>query len=343
MSRQKLRDDNECQNCGHTVDKIYCPNCGQKNTETRQSFWHLVTHFAEDLTHYDGAFWKTIKYLLFRPAKLTKEYLEGKRMLYVPPVKLYIFISFITFFLPAILPDAGNDSDSAIEDQNIVGEVKQDSIAEKRQPRLDEMEDVYANFFEIDTENYIIENPMSYSSVRQMDSIENLKPDSLKLGFLEYKMAKHIIKLYKHNTPKQVGEKFAYAFVSNIPKVVFLYMPIFAFWLWLLHGKKRWYFFDHGIFTLHYFSFLLLTITITILLGHITFYIDIDFINWILIFLAFGVLIWQVYYFYRAHRKMYRESWLVSFFKSSMLFWINLISIIIFLIYSSFVTFYNLH
>jgi hypothetical protein len=30
-------------------------------------------------------------------------------------------------------------------------------------------------------------------------------------------------------------------------------MPIF--FLWLFHNKKRWYYFDHGIFTLHYFSF----------------------------------------------------------------------------------------
>ncbi|MUH01775.1 DUF3667 domain-containing protein [Scytonema sp. UIC 10036] len=32
----------------------------------------------EDFTHYDGQFWKTIKYLLFRPGKLTKEYLQEK-------------------------------------------------------------------------------------------------------------------------------------------------------------------------------------------------------------------------------------------------------------------------
>jgi hypothetical protein len=93
-----LRANKECLNCGYTVDRAYCSNCGQKNTETRQPFLHLFAHFIEDLTHYDGAFWKTIKHLLFRPARLTKEYLQGKRQTYVPPVKLYIFISFVTFF-----------------------------------------------------------------------------------------------------------------------------------------------------------------------------------------------------------------------------------------------------
>ena len=342
MSKQKLRDDHECQNCGHTVEKTYCPNCGQKNTETRQSFWHLFTHFIEDLTHYDGAFWKTIKYLLFRPARLTKEYLDGRRLAYVPPVKLYIFISFITFFLPAILPDTSDTTDSAADKQT--SEVKQDSILEYKRPRLDSMEDVYPNFLDLDTA-YIIENPMTYTSIRQMDSIENLKPDSLKLDAIDYKMGKKMIHLYKKNTPEQVGEKFAYAYMNNIPKVIFIYMPLFAFWLWLVHGKKRWYFFDHGIFTLHYFAFLLLTVTFMILLIKLTsaIYDPEGYIGMTVFFLMVGIVIWQVYYFYRAHRKMYRESWIVNSFKSTMLFFINIICIIFILVIAGFVTLYNLH
>ena len=56
----------------------------------------------------------------------------------------------------------------------------------------------------------------------------------------------------------EIIEKFISSFTHNLPKVLFVFMPIFAFFLWLFHNKKRWYYFDHGIFTLHYFSFLLL-------------------------------------------------------------------------------------
>jgi hypothetical protein len=36
---------------------------------------------------------------LFKPAALTKAYLAGQRLTYLAPFRLYIFISFITFFV----------------------------------------------------------------------------------------------------------------------------------------------------------------------------------------------------------------------------------------------------
>lgn len=97
MSHGKLRADKTCLNCGHHVEERFCPHCGQENIETRQPFYFLFTHFIEDFTHYDGQFWGTLKNLFFKPGKLTNTYLEGKRQRFVPPVKLYIFVSFIVF------------------------------------------------------------------------------------------------------------------------------------------------------------------------------------------------------------------------------------------------------
>ncbi|MFN3020938.1 DUF3667 domain-containing protein [Chryseobacterium sp. TY3] len=75
-----------------------------KKIQKQDSHSFLFTHFIEDLTHYDGQFWGTIKNLLCEPGKLTNTYLEGKRQMYVPPVKLYIFVSFLTFFVFAFFP-----------------------------------------------------------------------------------------------------------------------------------------------------------------------------------------------------------------------------------------------
>jgi len=109
MSKSPLRKDKTCLNCYYVVENRFCPNCGQENTDTRKTFYHLFVHFFEDLTHYENAFWKTIKNLLLKPAALTKEYLSGKRLSYLAPVRLYIFISFVTFFIIAIFP---NETDS---------------------------------------------------------------------------------------------------------------------------------------------------------------------------------------------------------------------------------------
>lgn len=335
-----LRHDKECQNCGRTVEETYCPNCGQKNTETRQPFHHLFAHFVEDLTHYDGAFWKTIKFLLFRPARLTKQYLTGKRQSYVPPVKLYIFISFVTFLLPALLPF----SDSEDEDGVIVVNTEQEITQPVVVPTMNATEDVYPQFMEFSTSHaYKIDNPLPYKTVREMDSIEALKAEQYRLQGFEYKLAKRVINLYSHNTPREVGEKFEYAFNSNIPKALFVYLPIFGFWLWLFHGKKRWYFFDHGIFTLHYFSFLLLTVSFITILTCLRGLLDYDFVNKVYALIIVVILIWQVYYFYRAHRKMYGEHWVINSLKSTMMFIINFVAVFSILVLFGLITLFNLH
>ena len=48
------------------VENKFCPNCGQKNEDTRKTFHHLFVHFFEDLTHYENAFWRTIRNLLLK-------------------------------------------------------------------------------------------------------------------------------------------------------------------------------------------------------------------------------------------------------------------------------------
>lgn len=342
MGHDHLRDDKECQNCGHIVEEIYCPHCGQKNTETRQSFGHLVGHFLEDLTHYDGAFWKTIKYLLFRPAFLTKEYLMGKRQLYVPPVKLYIFISFLTFLILAILPEYPEQEDTSkkSEDHLTVEQINEVPV------NLRDKENVWIKNITVKG-NMTLYNPMSYRSEMEMYAIEQLKPDSLRLSPMERVMGGKLIKLYSHNTPEQVGEKFSDSFSHNIPKIIFIYMPIFAFWLWIFHSKKRWYFFDHGIFTLHYFAFLLLNMTFILVLSNYTVPIKScigeSMTTIILTALFLCSMFWQVYYFYRAHHKMYHESLIVNFIKSTLMFIINIISILLISIAAAYFTLYNLH
>ncbi|MNK15886.1 hypothetical protein D3C87_340400 [compost metagenome] len=331
MGHNDLRHDKECQNCGHTVEEIYCPHCGQKNTETRQSFGHLIGHFAEDFTHYDGAFWKTIKYLLFRPAFLTKEYLMGKRQMYVPPVKLYIFISFITFFLPSLIPSSESENEY-IETEYIPSN-----------NRLKIKENTSMAGFGWREDGFVVDNPLTYRTVKEMDSIEALKPESLRLSGFDYKMAKKIIHIYSKNTPLEVGEKFTNAFPKNVTKAIFIYMPIFAFWLWLFHGKKRWVFFDHGIFTLHYFSFIMITTTCSIIMIKLAMYISNSSFYSITIIITFLLAFWQMFYFYRGHRKMYHENWIISFLKSTMMFLINLFLMIFLTIILMLYTFYSLH
>lgn len=334
MSKSKIRNDKTCLNCRYVVENKFCPNCGQENSDTRKTFHHLFIHFFEDLTHYENAFWKTIRNLLFKPATLTKEYLSGKRLSYLAPVRLYIFISFITFLLIALFPNKESKSSKIDEEK---ARQKTENIKNTKHEKLEEK-------IKIEKKEAVTFENISYSSVKELDSIQKQAPESVKLSDFEYWLAKKILIVKKNSTNKEIKDKFIESFVHNLPKILFIIMPFFAFTLWLFHGKKRWFYFDHGIFTLHYFSFLLLIYLILFSVPKLLSLFGesnvISFIIGTFNFIGYG---WMVYYFFPAHHRFYGETRSVSFLKSSILLFINFFIIVIILTIFAFYTFINLH
>ncbi|RZJ65957.1 MAG: DUF3667 domain-containing protein [Flavobacterium sp.] len=328
-----LRQDKTCLNCRHVVEKRYCPNCGQENTDSRKTFHHLFIHFFEDLTHYENAFWKTIRHLLFKPGRLTKEYLSGKRLSYLAPVRLYIFISFVTFFLLGVLPSKDEDNTtSKIKKEIAANPATADTLVSLKPGGIgdfsisrppEEKEDDKSK-------NRDIDDFGDFDNVREFDSIQNSLPESKKLHGFRYMLEHKLAEIQEKTDDKDFADKLTDGFVHNVPKALFLYMPLFAFWLWVFHGKKRWYYFDHGIFTLHYFSFLLLTMMVMNCLATAAEFFE---------FMPFSVLVglmwfclcgWWFFYFFRSHSNFYGERKAISRLKSLALYIINMVLISIF-------------
>ena len=99
MSHLKERKQKNCLNCNAQVYGKYCHICGQENIEPKETFWGLATHFVYDIVHFDGKFFSTLKYLLFKPGFLSHEYLRGRRASYLHPIRMYVFTSAIFFIL----------------------------------------------------------------------------------------------------------------------------------------------------------------------------------------------------------------------------------------------------
>ncbi len=323
MSHNKIREDKTCLNCRHVVEQKFCPNCGQENSDSRKTFHHLFIHFFEDLTHYENAFWKTIKNLLFKPSTLTKEYLSGKRLSYLAPVRLYIFISFITFLLIAMFPSKIN------------GDI------DKSEKKINKEISKATKDLDIKKEN---KKYFTFINMKKIDSLQKYGKEDEKLNASSYWFAEKASHVTEKYSKKEIYEKFVESFFHNLPKILFIIMPFFAFFLWLFHNKKRWYYFDHGIFTLHYFSFLLLIFLIMFIVDRIVGLFGEDnplsFISSITTFVG---TIWMCYYFYPAHHRFYGESRIVSFVKSVLLFVINSLFILFLLTFYVLYTFINLH
>ena len=325
MSHSPIRKDKTCLNCRHVVEQKFWPNCGQENSDTRKTFHHLFVHFFEDLTHYENAFWKTIKNLLLKPSTLTKEYLSGKRLSYLAPVRLYIFISFVTFLLIAMFPNHVTEN-LAKDDKEVTS--KFENSDKNHVKKMTVFND--DKFFEM-------------KSMKEIDSIQKYGKEEEKYSAFQYWAYEKMVYVTEHNTKNEIVEKFIESFIHNIPKILFIIMPFFAFFLWIFHSKKRWYYFDHGIFTLHYFSFLLLIFLILFIINKIVGLFDNGFITVVGYIINLVGTLWMCYYFYPAHHRFYGESRFVSFVKSVILFFINSFFILFLLILYVFYIFINLH
>jgi len=99
VSHLKERKEKVCLNCQTVLIDRYCHVCGQENLEPKETVWHLVQHFFNDITHFDGKFFSTVKYLLRKPGYLSKEYMIGRRASYLNPIRMYVFSSAIFFLL----------------------------------------------------------------------------------------------------------------------------------------------------------------------------------------------------------------------------------------------------
>lgn len=367
MSHGKIREDKTCLNCGHQVEERYCPACGQENIERRQPFHFLFTHFVEDFTHYDGQFWGTVKNLLFKPGKLTNVYLEGKRQKFVPPVKLYIFVSFVTFFVFALFPmvnvNFGNRDDAAsskgkfidkitsIDTQQMLDSIKakknltaEDSLTIKGISALSDSAkiDNLQETFEMDKK---IDDNIGYGAYKTRKSYDSATAKSPSFfDFIQVPIAHKFFELKEKGiTKEEILKNMMEKSFHNLPKALFIYLPLFAFFLWIFHSKKKWWYFDHGIFTLHYFSFLLMNILLIFLIAKLISLSNIGFINLLLYLVLSALLLYIIAYFFIAHRRVYRAHGIVSFFIGSMLFALNFFAFMVLVVGLALISFLMIH
>jgi len=99
VSHLKERKERNCLNCQATLIGRFCHVCGQENLEPKETVWHLVQHFFNDITHFDGKFFSTVGLLLRKPGFLSAEYVAGRRASYLNPIRMYVFTSAFFFLI----------------------------------------------------------------------------------------------------------------------------------------------------------------------------------------------------------------------------------------------------
>jgi hypothetical protein len=220
-----------CDNCGAAVSGRYCAACGQRLEAPVQSLWHFTREATEDLTHTDSRLWRTLGALLFRPGYLTREFLAGRRACYLPPVRLYLVIS-VVFFLwasatqhPRVVlfsePDHGPPKAAVAPlDERTFGVALPGESAEQHAERF-------------------------CSSGRNYDGPWRAR--------VQPAAHRACVRLVLDN-----GRTLPEVFMHNVPRALFVFLPLLAGVMMLMYWRPRHYYVEHLLLFVHNHAFLFL-------------------------------------------------------------------------------------
>jgi hypothetical protein len=323
VSHIPLRKENNCLNCGATITGRFCHVCGQENVIPKETFWHMVTHFFYDITHFDSKFFTSVKDLLFRPGFLSKEYMAGRRVRYLHPVRMYVFTSaiFFLFFFSWFKP--GNNINNSIDKPlnakdradyivTLQDKLKKDTGNIRLKSRLALFRDTTKQL----TVKDIIESEpggfrinftnTNYESIREYDSIQKKLPANKRDGWFKRRLQKKEIEInekYKEN-PQETMNKLAESILHRLPYMLFVSLPLFALILKLVYvRRKQFYYSDHGVFTIHLYIFTFLQLLVVFSLSALKNYTGWGFVT-ALVVILFVILF---FYLYKAMRNFYRQ------------------------------------
>ena len=261
-----------CGNCGATLMGPYCSNCGQHAHESARSISALFHDAWHIVTHVDSRFWQSLYILLFKPGKLTKEYFADRRARYLPPVRLYLVLS-VLFFAFGLATPHGKSAGPVVA---APGAATHDAAPAKKKS--------WSVFGDGDCNGVT-------SSV----------------GWLENALRQSCLR-----NQKDGGASVQHAFIANIPKMIFLLVPMMALVMLLLYWWPRRYYVEHLVFFLHNHAAIFLLLLIQATLGWIAAWLAWStFGGWVIAIIS----LYSVWYVYRAMRVFYGQGRLLTLAK----------------------------
>lgn len=322
-----------CQNCEktHDIEFDFCPHCGQQANDKLTVgvlFYNTIANYFS----FDARFFRSFIPLVFRPGLLAKRFVSGKRLMYLHPAQMYLFISVIFFFLFSFKIREYNSSfDNVLKkgfetvEKDTVNTNPIDSttiknlnetfkkqglmsgLSDQEQKELDSV-------FAAVSQPQNVENNFTFGYDREkLDSLiiadapekEQLKAVGMEddAGFIKKAFYRQLIKFHKNK-----GGGIVQALFDTIPISLFVLLPIFAMILKVFFWR-RGTFAHHLVFSFYYFSFLFVTMSIVLAVNY--FVVDIpDWIDWLIVMSTFFYLVF-------AMRTFYQQGFIISFIKAS--------------------------
>lgn len=349
--RGKVSTEN-CLNCGEVLTGQHCSHCGQRAKVRVLSLWGLLKDVFGDLTNFDSRLWRTLIPLAFRPGLLTLDFLRGRRASYTPPFRMYLILS-VAFFLlaqlgndpgsalkfnvdekgganlqlmdggadtPAAAPAEGDPAAAAAkapppkltaEQEQIIDAIVQ-RVPEKERARV--RREMAADFAKA--------SPADVAAVQKIlkdpCGEDTLKVDIGPMGERYEPRLREACRKIVADTPS-----FGRALFENIPKMMFIFLPLIAVVLYVLYLGSGRYYVEHLLFVVHYHAFFFLGGLAILLLETLKTWTAATAagtaFNALEGLLTAAFVLYVPYYLYRAMRRVYGQGRIVTLVKYSFL------------------------
>jgi hypothetical protein len=227
----------QCHNCHAPLTGLFCQSCGQKSGHLHKPVWELMHDFMHSVLHWDGRIWMTLRAMLFSPAKHANDWINGRQMRYVPPIRLFVFISVLLIVLL-------NFSDV------VLWQLKKMPITPGTSPSYQ------GSLFSLQNKDTGLK-----------EDLINTKNITIK-GSKDSKQVRSVIAHF--NDMMKRPKDFNAAVSGSLSKYLLLAVPLHALLLKIFYIRRKRYLMEHVIFSLQGHTVLFLLLLICVLLAWIS-------------------------------------------------------------------------
>jgi hypothetical protein len=290
---ERRTPDRPCPNCGDPTPGNFCRTCGQRKVEVRVSLGRMLLEALDDQFSINSALPRTVGALLGRPGHLTREYMSGRIVRYIPPFRLYLVTSVLFFLALSLIPDLRNPNVNLNGATVNLGSTDSAEVARPAAPPAPVRE---ASAARLPTPPPAPPAPQS-NWLRGRLNTGNATIDSIGNARLEH---------FRRMEPTEAVRQVISGFLGRIPQVMFLLLPIFAAILMVLYAGSGRFYVEHFVFALHVHASAFVIFLAMIALVHVP-------------EVGTALLLWLMLYVYLAMKKVYRQGWFLTGLKYTVL------------------------
>ncbi len=313
-----------CGNCETALLGPFCHMCGQAVRSPVREFFSFIFDSAGEFMRPDGKFFRSLAALYFRPGMLTTRYLDGQRVNFIKPVKLYFSLSVVLFLLVsfemsfngALRPALrANGSNVTIGFEG----VKSDEVgAEKRSAK------VAANAAKPNATGAIGTKTGAVDDDKFVDfelkgKAWDAKANPVVLSWLPAFANNWLNSKLAHlnevgDEAKKHPEKVVESLFRVLPTMMFLLLPVFALVLKGLYYFRKRLYAEHLLVAVQSHSFIFLSFILLVLLTDIAEFAGPNVAKFTTP-MAVLVAAWMPIYLFLMQKRVYRQGWFWTTFK----------------------------